>query len=1011
MVLSGSTNIARLGEYTGLERNNNTMDSTTKLITGVAAFSSAFGKSADGWGRSKDIWGSGSLSRFGSAAATRDSSRTRDTPFTMLATESAETKTGSGLLVDSSTADGWIGRHPSWSAQGNGSSLRTSSQARQTEATSSQQCNQSIAGASQAFAGSFSSTCTLRPAAVTSSAFNNANFPSTVTSRGSINGPTNGFGKTSSGPGINGYSNGLVRSDTAMSSWGESQSIHSPTDDRRSTAGSDMFRVPSIPVSRTGSVPASRHSDEQPQWPPKFEPPARLQQYQSAAVNRDHIASLSSPNHETFSGRFESQPNQLIPQFGQMKPNLENDYHSLVPHKPSMPVNGYSSHYGNFQSQVQYPRQALSVIPQGHVQDDDVDQIVRTGMDSASRNGWSTPHLFRDYIDYDRMGYDTRQYAPTFPANGTLSSLHSQANGFRPNELQSLTTGQSLLLQRKLREVQDQQAFLAPQIRHMMTAQQFRTPQDQQTFSAPHAMAAQQLRNQYVDSYVYGMQMNGMQPYHPMAALPAIEPPRGPRDTDAGSNLRSALLEEYKSNSKTSKRYELKDIYDHVVEFSGDQHGSRFIQQKLETANSDEKERVFREIEENALQLMQDVFGNYVIQKFFEHGDQGQKKILANRMKGHVLQLSLQMYGCRVVQKALEHILTDQQAILIRELEHHVLKCVKDQNGNHVIQKAIERCPPQTIAFILSAFVGQVGNLAIHSYGCRVIQRMLEYLPQTDKRVVMVELHACASTLVPDVYGNYVTQHIVEHGEPQDRDKIMKLVLGGLEGYAKHKFASNVVEKCLVCGSDEWRREVVKVLARGCDGVGGGAGAGAAVAFLPLNGLQERGESVLMSMIKDNYGNYVIQKLLDTLAAHDYNYFMSILQQEMARAKRTGCGKQVLSIEKRMHRYAALPSPSAPYTHGYNSQHQQHQQQHPQNQHQHLHRPLQNSQHNPQQMSQQQNTNADVSIAPTPPPPSLTPGTSLQNSSLPSVDGDAVEGAVCLGKETVGGGGGGLVGA
>ncbi len=92
-------------------------------------------------------------------------------------------------------------------------------------------------------------------------------------------------------------------------------------------------------------------------------------------------------------------------------------------------------------------------------------------------------------------------------------------------------------------------------------------------------------------------------------------------------------------------------IYNHIVEFSGDQHGSRFIQQKLETANSDEKDRVFREIEPNAMQLMTDVFGNYVIQKFFEHGDQNQKKVLANRMKGQVLNLSLQMYACRVVQK------------------------------------------------------------------------------------------------------------------------------------------------------------------------------------------------------------------------------------------------------------------------------------------------------------------------------------------------------------------------
>ena len=144
----------------------------------------------------------------------------------------------------------------------------------------------------------------------------------------------------------------------------------------------------------------------------------------------------------------------------------------------------------------------------------------------------------------------------------------------------------------------------------------------------------------------YGYQMP-VPAYTPAQVIPT----RPAKDQDIGAGVRSVLLEEFRSNSKSNKRYELKDIYEHVVEFSGDQHGSRFIQQKLETANSDEKEQLFREIQPNALQLMTDVFGNYVIQKLFEHGNQIQKKVLAEQMKNHVMELSMQMYGCRVVQK------------------------------------------------------------------------------------------------------------------------------------------------------------------------------------------------------------------------------------------------------------------------------------------------------------------------------------------------------------------------
>jgi len=48
---------------------------------------------------------------------------------------------------------------------------------------------------------------------------------------------------------------------------------------------------------------------------------------------------------------------------------------------------------------------------------------------------------------------------------------------------------------------------------------------------------------------------------------------------------------------------------------SVDQHGSRFIQQKLESCSVEDKASVFKEVLPHASKLMTDVFGNYVIQK------------------------------------------------------------------------------------------------------------------------------------------------------------------------------------------------------------------------------------------------------------------------------------------------------------------------------------------------------------------------------------------------------------
>ena len=56
-----------------------------------------------------------------------------------------------------------------------------------------------------------------------------------------------------------------------------------------------------------------------------------------------------------------------------------------------------------------------------------------------------------------------------------------------------------------------------------------------------------------------------------------------------------------------------------MLNCSVDQHGSRFIQQKLENCNVEEKECVFKEVLPHAPKLMTDVFGNYVIQKVCYH--------------------------------------------------------------------------------------------------------------------------------------------------------------------------------------------------------------------------------------------------------------------------------------------------------------------------------------------------------------------------------------------------------
>ncbi|KAL6496861.1 hypothetical protein OROGR_028790 [Orobanche gracilis] len=374
---------------------------------------------------------------------------------------------------------------------------------------------------------------------------------------------------------------------------------------------------------------------------------------------------------------------------------------------------------------------------------------------------------------------------------------------------------------------------------------------------------------------------------------------RGQMGTDGiNEHRKHPLLEELKASS--ARRIDLSDVIGCIVEFSTDQHGSRFIQQKLENSSVEEKESIFKEVLPHCSKLITDVFGNYVIQKFFEHGTYEQRRNLASQLSGQMPTLSLQMYGCRVIQKALEFVEVEPKTELIRELDGHVMRCVRDQNGNHVIQKCIECVSAEKIDFIICAFKGQVASLSTHPYGCRVIQefcnpcrapsfrkdslsfirygmlreRILEHC-SNDLRCqsVVDEILESAYDLAHDQYGNYVTQHILEMGKPLERSRIISKLCGKIVQMSQHKYASNVVEKCLELGDAAERQLLIQEI---------------------LLQSKEDNDS-LLAMMKDQFANYVVQKILEISNGKQRKTLLDRIQLHLVALKKYTYGKHIVA--------------------------------------------------------------------------------------------------------------------
>ncbi|KAF2818502.1 ARM repeat-containing protein [Ophiobolus disseminans] len=829
-----------------------------------------------------NIWNTTSTSTSalgfgGFGSTTRESSRPRENGSYDL----TEEKTGSGSLVADSETE-WRPSRPSWADKGASSipHVRSSgvSPARKRSIAHSQSSQQYADLASSSFFP------VARNAAVGSGSISKPPKPlldptsTNFTSSRQVDSLSNGF--SSFGFGQSDASQ--QRPDTAVTSWPDSASIHSPNDDRRSVAASEYFASSSGAPSRNGSLPPSRHGAD----PAQFSQHADAFSRFAPAAPRQ-TSSFSYTNGRPYQERSGSIQSESFHTLGRLASEQEQD--ARVAHRQSVSINGLAPTFSQNGQDSHVPRDSYP----------DTQIALRTD-DANYRNGTHTPDSYANgqvsdpSVQFRNFQFDSRSapngtgvrqspfytHAHTPPVYDRLNPYSSEQTLSHPNNfalVQNKLVGYQI--QQERRNYTPNGQFHQQQFQHILPATQLRNPYAYPQYAIPN-----------------GMPMSALPPHMAMASMSpmisAPQPPRGPREQQTGevTGIMSIKLETFRKDQKTSKRWELNEIYDNVVEFAGDQHGSRFIQQKLETANSEVKDRIFKELESNALQLMQDVFGNYVIQKFFEHGDQTQKKVLAGKMKGHVMTLANQMYACRVVQKALEFVLVDQQAAMVKELEKDPLKAVRDQNGNHVIQKVIERVPMEYMQTIVEAFRGHVGALSVNSYGCRVIQRLLEKVPEPQRRFILEELHAEGPKLITDSYGNYVVQHVIEHGLPEDRAKILALIKADYLNFSKHKFASNVVERCLVCGNDEQLRELVD-------------------AFVAKN---DRGENNLLLLLRDGYGNYVIQKLLETLSRDDYLRFVDALWPELERCKKivTG-GKQIISVEKKMYRFSRVDSPTA----------------------------------------------------------------------------------------------------
>lgn len=118
-----------------------------------------------------------------------------------------------------------------------------------------------------------------------------------------------------------------------------------------------------------------------------------------------------------------------------------------------------------------------------------------------------------------------------------------------------------------------------------------------------------------------------------------------------------------------------------------------------------------------------------------------------------------------------------------------------------------------------------------------------------------------------------MVQHVIEKGKSIDRDAIVSKVKGQVLVMSRHKFASNVVEKCFAFSSTEDKETLVQEIVH----------------------TKADGSNALTVMMKDQFANYVVQKMLDVVTLEQRELLLSKIRPQLHSLKKFTYGKHLIA--------------------------------------------------------------------------------------------------------------------
>ena len=346
-------------------------------------------------------------------------------------------------------------------------------------------------------------------------------------------------------------------------------------------------------------------------------------------------------------------------------------------------------------------------------------------------------------------------------------------------------------------------------------------------------------------------------------------------------------------STKSHKYLNNNDIYlnkkSNLYLICQDQSNCRSIQDQLDLNKNDVKyiANFIEQIKPHLIIIMTHQFGNYVIQKLLEILIYQENKELFTEIislldqNNSLYSISINNYGTRVIQKTLEKLIesgynkvetAEINNCLKNLISEHLYDLCKDKNGNHVYQKLLKvfnKEKEETNNFLYDYLADIAVDVALLQQGATIFSTAISLGSYNQKEKMCNKINQNLNKLINNKYGNYSVQAIINALKDEKKliEPIYLYISNNIVELSNQKYSSNVVDT-FIMKKDEFSKQIINEIIK---------------------------NNQIKEMIKDQYGNYVIQKAMSISNSETLNKIIQQIKPVIPELLMNNLGKKIVN--------------------------------------------------------------------------------------------------------------------